>query len=209
MLFHRTDGRKHLETLGRWDENDQGGTLTVRDAIIRADKRIKEIASGVDKKGNEVDHRPKRTRRLLDGDKPGVLDVSGLLDHFVERYVRNDAKLRSADAVKGILDRLVKPRIGKLGIYDIRRSNVVGMLDEIADENGLVMADRTLAHVRKAFNWWATRDDNFHPPIVKGMSRTKAKEQARKRILADDEIRDVWEALKRSPDCAELLRAIP
>jgi hypothetical protein len=26
VLFHRVDGRKYLETLGRWDENPQGGT---------------------------------------------------------------------------------------------------------------------------------------------------------------------------------------
>ena len=33
FLFHRTDGQKYLETLGRWDENAEGGTLTVREAI--------------------------------------------------------------------------------------------------------------------------------------------------------------------------------
>src|SRR6201989_2966061 len=46
VLFHRNDGRKYLETLGRWDENDQGGTLTVRDAIVAADKLAKAIKTG-------------------------------------------------------------------------------------------------------------------------------------------------------------------
>src|SRR5262249_27845700 len=46
VLFHRVAGKKYLETLGRWDENAQGGTLTVRDAIIAADKRAKAIAKG-------------------------------------------------------------------------------------------------------------------------------------------------------------------
>jgi hypothetical protein len=53
----------------------------------------------------------------------------------------------------------VRPRIGKLGIYEVRRSHIVKMLDEIEDANGPVAADRTLAYVRKAFNWYATRDD--------------------------------------------------
>ena len=57
------------------------------------------------------------------------------------------------------------------------------------------MADRTLAHVRKAFNWQATRDDGFVPPIVRGMARTKPKERARKRVLDDQELRDLWVAL--------------
>jgi integrase len=65
------------------------------------------------------------------------------------------------------------------------------------------MADRVLATVRKAFNWHATRDDDFRPPIVKGMARTKPKERAAKRTLADDEIRDLWAALETvdAPDC--------
>src|SRR5580704_4106301 len=82
VLFHRVDGRKYLETLGRWDENAQGGTLTVRDAIVRADRLAKDI-----KNGRREDPRPERTRRLQDGDNPDGLDVAGLLDRFIERYV--------------------------------------------------------------------------------------------------------------------------
>jgi integrase len=197
VLFHRVDGRKYLETLGRWDANAQGGTLSVRDAIIRADKLAKDI-----KNGRRDDPRPDRTRRLQDGDKPDGLDVAGMLDMFMARYVEREAKLRSIDQIKDVFERLVKPKIGKLGIDDVRRSHVVTMLDEIADDSGPVMADRTLAYVRKACNWYATRDDEFTPPIVKGMARTKAKERARKRMLADDEIRDVWAGLATIKDPA-------
>ncbi len=109
VLFHRVDGRKYLETLGRWDENAQGGTLTVRDAIVKADKLAKDI-----KNGRREDPRPERTRRLEDGDRPDGLDVAGLLDLFVERYAQ---KLRSGDQYKSAFERLVKPEIGNIGIY--------------------------------------------------------------------------------------------
>ena len=59
---------------------------------------------------------------------------------------------------------------------------------------GPVMADRTLAAIRKLFNWHAVRDESFRSPIVKGMSRTKPKERARERILNDEEIRALWKA---------------
>jgi integrase len=214
VLFHRFNGKAYWETLGRWDANAQGGTLTVRDAIVKADKLAKDLRNG-----RREDPRPARTRRLEDGDKPEGLMIGGawneddnkkeqsepgLLDIFIERYARKEAKLRSADLIQATFKRLVFPEIGQLGIYEIRRSHVVAMLDEIADESGPVMADRTLAYVRKAFNWYATRDDEFSPPIVKGMARTKAKDRARKRTLADDEIRDVWAALEtvtEVPDC--------
>ena len=58
----------------------------------------------------------------------------------------------------------MKPRIGKLSIYEVRRSHINKMLDEIEDANGPVMADRTLAYLRKAFNWYAARDDQFNVP---------------------------------------------
>ena len=41
-------------------------------------------------------------------------------------------------------------------------------------------------------NWHAIRDDNFHTPIVKGMSRYDTAANARSRVLTDDEIRTIW-----------------
>jgi hypothetical protein len=122
--------------------------------------------------------------------------VNSVLDEFVARYAR---KKKSGDEVARTFDRLVRPAIGLKSIYLLKRSEVVGMLDEIEDRNGPVMADHVLAYVRKAFNWQATRDDDFKSPIVKGMARTKPKERARTRVLADDEIRLLWRALDQWP----------
>jgi hypothetical protein len=73
----------------------------------------------------------------------------------------------------------------------IRRSDIIRLLDKVADENGLVMADRLLAFIRRVLNWHATRSDDFVSPIVRGMARTSSKERARQRILNDDEIRAI------------------
>ncbi|MEH2485432.1 tyrosine-type recombinase/integrase [Bradyrhizobium sp. AZCC 2230] len=213
VLFHRVDGRKFLETLGRWDENEQGGTLTVRDAIVKADKLAKDI-----KNGRREDPRPERTRRLEDGDSPEGLKIGGafdpdadeadreqkhpgLLDLFVDRYCRKEAQLKSADQYASTFRRLVAPDVGDLPVFGegrLRRSHVVDMLDEIEDENGPVMADRTLAYLRKAFNWFAARNEDFTNPIVKGIRTVGS--NARERILADDELRDLWTALDAVED---------
>jgi integrase len=107
---------------------------------------------------------------------------------------REGHRLRTADRRKATLERLVYPRLGARPIADIRRSEIVRLLDEIEDQNGPVMADRTLEIVRKVMNWYATRNDEFRPPIIKGMARTKSKDRARKRVLTDDELRKVWRA---------------
>src|ERR1700681_240235 len=64
VWFHRVNAKPHWETLGRWDENAGGGSLTVRDAIIKCGERAKAVAKGVDKNGQDVDPRPARTKRL-------------------------------------------------------------------------------------------------------------------------------------------------
>ena len=130
--------------------------------------------------------------------------VDGLLDNFLERYAR--PKLRSANEIERCFRVYVRPRIGSKSIYDLRRNDIVGLLDTIEDAGAPVMADRTLAHLRRALNWYATRDDQFAPPIVKGMSRARpAAERARSRILVDDEIVDLWTALdalgEEAPAC--------
>lgn len=108
--------------------------------------------------------------------------------------------LRTGEDRKATLERLVFPTLGGRPIGDIRRSDIVRLLDRIEDGSGPVMADQTLAFIRKVFNWYASRHDDFRTPIVRGMARTKPKSRARKRILADEEIRDVWAALDTAPD---------
>jgi integrase len=118
--------------------------------------------------------------------------VDRLLDEFLARYARPN--LRSADQIaRSFAD--VRSRLGSRSIYDVTRRDIVELLDVIEDRGAPVMADRTLAHLRKAFRWWASRDENFSPPLVPGMARTKPKERARDRVLSDQEIRDLWRAL--------------
>jgi integrase len=116
---------------------------------------------------------------------------------------REGASLRTGEERKDTLERLAYPDLGDRPIGDIRRNEIVRVLDKIEDDSGPVMADQTLAFMRRVFNWHASRSDDFRSPIVRGMARTKPKSRARKRILADDEIRDIWKALDKAdvPEC--------
>jgi integrase len=120
-------------------------------------------------------------------------DSQNTLGAIADEYFRREGKrLRTSDYRRAALERLVLPRFGKTSIGDITRSDIVRLLDKIEDENGPVMADRTLAYLRRIMNWHALRGDEFRSPIVPGMARTTTSERARERILADDELRTVW-----------------
>jgi integrase len=92
------------------------------------------------------------------------------------------------------LDKYIRPTLGKLRYAAIKRRDIIALLDQIEDNNGPVMADRVLATLSKIFAWQQVRDDEFTSPIVRGMRRTNPRERARDRILADDELRALWQA---------------
>src|SRR5262249_14688906 len=108
-----------------------------------------------------------------------------------ENLTFND-KLRSADRRYADIERLVLPVMRTRPTSQIRRSEIVALLDKIEVENGVTVADLTLAFVRRIFSWHAARDDDFRSPIVRGMARSKPKERERRRILTDDEIQKIW-----------------
>lgn len=168
-------------------------------SALRAVREARNLRQRIDRGENPLEDR----KRL-----PATKTVNGLLDDFVERYVEKEAKLRTAKSIKRAFDQLVKPSIGKVGIHELRRSHVAQMLDKVADERGLVMADKTLAWLRKAFNWHAGKDDKFNSPIVKGMARTKPRQRARTRILSDDELRTLWPLLAEAGTFGAMLKTL-
>jgi len=188
VLNYRLRGREYRYTIGAWPDW----------SALKAVRAARDLRQRVDRGENPLDERTP---------PPATATVASILDDFVARHVRTLRK-RSADEYMSAFNRLVKPRIGKLGIYEVRRSHVIKMLDEIEDENGPVMADRTLAYVRKAFNWCATRDDQFNVPVVRGMARVKPKERARTRVLSDDELRLIWPVLGEAGTFGALVKVL-
>ena len=109
-----------------------------------------------------------------------------------EFFKREGSKLRSAKDWQRDQERLVFPTLGRRPIADIRRKEIVRLLDNIEDNNGSAQADATLAVISRVMSWHAARDDDFRSPIVRGMKRHTASK--RERVLNDDEIRAVWRA---------------
>jgi integrase len=71
------------------------------------------------------------------------------------------------------------------------------VLDEIVQRGSGIMANRTLALIRKIFNFGVQRDIVDTNPCS-GLTRP-AVEQQRDRVLTDDEIRSLWRACDTEP----------
>jgi Arm DNA-binding domain len=157
--------------------------------LAAARKRAKGLLGEVAR-----DRDPLQERR-----KTAALTENTFQSIAADYLARDGKKLRTVDQRRVILERLVYPRLGSQQIDDIRRSDLVKMLDQIEDANGPVMADRTLATISRIMNWHASRSDEFRSPIVRGMARTSGKDRARERILTDDELRTIWKAAEATP----------
>jgi integrase len=165
----------------RWMKIGLLGEVSVAEARRRAEKYAGQVSDHRDPAA-ELKTKVARSENTVDH----------VLDKFLEIYVPQK-KLRSTTAIVGAFTRYIRPAIGGEVIYDLDRADITRMLDKIADDHPR-MADVTLAYLRKAFNWWQTRDGKFKTPIVIGMARTSTKERARSRTLSDDELRAIWKA---------------
>ena len=156
-----------------------------------------KFAGSVAKDENPMTDRADRRRRAL-----AARTLDNILDEFLKEHVRARG-LRTNSEIESLLDRYVRPVLGSRPVGEIKRSEIVALLDEISDrkssrsEDGKSrrVADKVLGVLRSALNWHATRDDDFRTPIVAGMARTSLRELTRDRILSDDEIRDLWSTL--------------
>jgi integrase len=192
ILNYRLRGREHRFTIGAWPDW----------SALKAVREARNLRQRVDR-GED----PLKDRAPI----PTTKSVSSVIDDFMARYVRNKERpLRSADQIQSAFDRLVKPRIGKLGVYELRRSHVAEMLDKVEDEAGPVQADRVRAYLRKALSWYSERDDNFslNAAFVRVGARANSKERARTRVLSDDELRVVWPLLSEAGTFGALLKTL-
>jgi integrase len=124
-----------------------------------------------------------------------------------DRHVEGKG-LRSAGDTKRLLRTHILPSLGELRIHDIKRRHIAGLLDHIEDKHGARQADICLAIIRKAMNWYATRDDDFKTPVIKGMGRYDAGMSRRSRIFSDDEIRSLWAATAQGDAFSGLARTL-
>ena len=157
--------------------------------------KLGDAVIGIDKARTEA---RRVIKAIIEGeDRGGPQTYKTISDQWFERHVQNKKrKLRSGINIRRYLDKHILPEWGGRDFTTIRRTDVANLLDHVEDASGPVAADLVLSVIRSISNWYATRDDTYVSPVVRGMRRSNPKERARDRILSDDEIRAVWNAAK-------------
>jgi len=183
IVFYRHNGRPRRLTLGVCRH------LKLADARLKANEALRTLEKGTDPAAVKVQERRAET-------------FAELAHEYVERHAkqkrsgREDIRLLYGSPHKKKTGKrphepLVK-RWGAMKVKDITRRDVRAVLDEIA-ERAPIMANRTLAVIRKMFNFAIEHDWLESNPCH--MIKRLAPERPRQRVLSEDEIRRVWNAL--------------
>jgi integrase len=113
---------------------------------------------------------------------------------FIERYAKKQTREKSWRETERILTReVVAPWRGRR-LSAIRRADVHDLLDKIVDRGAPIVANRTLAALRRMCSWAVERGLVDASPCEK--LRAPSAETSRDRVLSDDEIREAWAAFE-------------
>ncbi len=185
-------GRKSWIYLYRFEGKSRRLTLGAYPAVGLASAHVKHA----------------QAKELLEkGDDPGTLHVEKrraerqaetvqiLADEYLEKWAR--PRKRSASEDERILNKDVIPVWGKRKARSITRRDVILLLDGIVERGSPIQANRTLAVVRKMFNFAISRDIVDATPVA--MVKAPARENQRDRVLSAEEIRIFWNGLDQAP----------
>lgn len=184
ILLYRHAGKVRRLTLGEFDPEHSNGEdrLTLADAHEAAAKARTRI-----KKGEDVAHAEKSKRDEIRR-APTVSEFAG---EYLIRWASRKAAASEREDTR-MLEKDVKPTIGHLKMQDVRRRDVIALLDTIADRNAPIAANRTAALLSRLFNFAIERGVIDASPCVRLPIQ---KETPRKRALSDDEILQFWNGL--------------
>jgi len=143
----------------------------------------------------------------LGQDKDGPQTFAQVSKQWLERYVSAKG-LRSGDEIKRLLNKHLLPAWGGREFESIKRGDISKLLDKVEDQSGARSSDYVLSIISGIANWYAKRHDDYTSPIIRGMKRHSTKDNARTRILSDDEIRTVWTVAGKANGYGDMVKLL-
>jgi integrase len=132
--------------------------------------------------------------------------VEALAEQFLRLYAKVSTRPRTYQQTNDVLSRLVLPVWRGRTVHDIRRRDVIALIEDIAGERGPHMANKTLAVLGRWFSWLVGRDVLAVSPCV-GIERP-ARDVPRERILDDGEIAALWRACSEEGAFSAFVRVL-
>ena len=166
-----------------------------------AGKALGDLVAGVHPKERE-----RERRRAADQQQSHTFAA------LAERYLTRKASgRRTAREIIRIVGRYLLPRFGSRSVTDIRRGDVVAMIEDIADRSGKDAARQAHTYMAAILGYGCTLEFGglqANPARYIRVADLVGEAKPRQRILTDAEIKKVWEAAQGYPSGAFFRMAI-
>jgi len=193
--YRRPDSGKTAKlTLGKYPP------MPLAEARIRAAEARAVVAKGADP--GESKKRAKAEAERAEADR--VVDsIEAQARAHLERQSRTLTESTWKQARLALEGDALRAWRGRM-VSEIRRRDVIALVEKIAEKRGPVAGNRAFGHVRKFFNTLVERDVIAASPCA-GVKKPSV-EQSRDRVLSPAEIKSLWHALDTvgGPACAAI-----
>jgi integrase len=173
IFIYRFDGLARRMTLGRYP------AMTLAEAHTAHSKANEEFRKGID---------PGVLRTQANSDHRGSPTVAQLMDEYIEKWAKPRKRTWEEDA--RMLSKDVTPYLGRRKAKDIKRRDIILLIDGIVERGSPIAANRTLRIIKKMFSFAVKRGVLDASPCVE--IDAPAKENHRERFLAEEEIKKFW-----------------
>jgi len=136
----------------------------------------------------------KATRAAVKAEQSANDRVADVAKAFVEKYLKRHVGDGWARESERLLRVDVLPNLGAKRLGDVKRADVLDMLDDIVARGAPIGANRTHAAFSRLCNWAVERGIIAVSPCA-GL-KAPAAENSRDRVLSDDEIGLAWRAFE-------------
>ncbi len=176
VIFYFFEGKKRRMTLGSYP------VLPLAEARKRHRKAVEMLAHNKD---------PGLTKQREKQEAKLASNVKDLITEYIEKWAK--PRKRSWQEDERILNKDVLPALGKHKARNVTKRDIILLLDKIKERNAPIAANRTLACVRRMFNFAIERDIIAANPCA--TIKAPAKENQRDRCLSELEIKNFWHGL--------------
>ena len=175
---YRLDGRERLLTLGEWPR------MSLSDA-----RQALEAASDAKDHGTD----PADAHKAAQAAERAAMPIAVLMQEYIELWAKPHN--RSWKESQRMLNVYVIPKWGGRKAKDIKRRDVIELLDAIVARGAPIQANRVFSVVRRAFKFAVERDMLQASPCA--FVRPPSPEKRKTHVLASPDIKLLWSGLGR------------
>lgn len=173
IFMCRFNGKLRRITFGGYPQ------MSVAEAHAAHGKALADLEKGIDVGANLV---------MTNKENRNALTVLDLIQEYVEKWAKPNKRSWKEDA--RILNKDVAAVLGNKKVKEVKKRDIIFLIDQVNERGSPIAANRTLAVTRRMFNFAVERDILEFTPCYK--VKAPSKENRRDRLLNDEEIRSFW-----------------